>query len=154
MLSLYLCKLVNLSNFDYLIWKNLNSNQKLYINVTKILEYEESDQLISTYWLPNPKVGYYYMSGGGLLAFVTIRNFFMFYGENEHRVSTKWLNLLRFFLRTFAHETQWVLRGFALFFLRNLRKTGNIFCESCAWNEILVLRNLRKTASFTQNVTF
>ena len=34
------------------------------------------------------------------------------------------------FCAIFAHETQWVLR--------NLRKTGNIFCESCAWNEILV----------------
>jgi len=51
---------------------------------------------------------------------------------DKNRVSTKWIN--------------------------QLRKTGNIFGESCAWNEILVLcnffRNLRKTASFTQNVTF
>ena len=56
------------------------------------------------------------------------------------------------FCAIFAHETQWVLRGFALIFLRNLRKTGNIFCESCAWNEILVLRNF--FAQFAQNRKF
>ena len=54
------------------------------------------------------------------------------------RVFTKWLNLSRTFFfakfcAIFAHETRWVLR--------NLRKTGNNFCESCTWNEILVLRN-------------
>ena len=72
---------------------------------------------------------------------------FQFIVFNTFRVSTKWLNLLRkicaifaqFFFANFcaifAHETQWVLRYFFL------RKTGNIFWESCAWKEILVLRN-------------
>ena len=40
--------------------------------------------------------------------------------------------------KSFAHETQ---------FAQNRK----FFCESCAWNKILVLR---KTASFTQNITF
>ena len=53
------------------------------------------------------------------------------------------------FCAIFAHETQWVLRGFALFFLR---KTGSIFCESCAWNKILVLGNF--FAQFAQNREF
>ena len=53
------------------------------------------------------------------------------------------------FCAIFAHETQWVLR---YFFWRNLRKTGNIFCESCAWNEILVLRNFLR--NFAQNRKF
>jgi len=33
------------------------------------------------------------------------------------------------FCAILSHETQWVLRGFAHFLLRNLRKTGSIFCK-------------------------
>ena len=59
--------------------------------------------------------------------------------------------------KSFAQNLRY-LRTFALFLRmkRNefLRKPGNIFCESRARNKILVLRNLHKTASFTQNVTF
>ena len=63
------------------------------------------------------------------------------------------------FCAFFEHETQWVLRDFAIFILRNLRKTGNIFCESCAWNEILVLHNFfcticAKPQVFAQNRKF
>ena len=84
----------------------------------------------------------------------------------QNRVSTKWLNLLRkicaifaqiFFLRTFALFLRMKRNEFCAV-LRNLCKTGNIFAKCCAWNEILVLanilRNFRKTASFTPNVTF
>ena len=79
---------------------------------------------------------------------------------NESRVSTKWLNLLRkicaifaqFFLRTFALFLRMKRNEFCAIFLRNLRKTGNIFCESCAWNEILVL--LIFFAQFAQNRKF
>ena len=53
------------------------------------------------------------------------------------------------FCAIFAHETQWVLR---YFFWRNLRKTGNIFCESCALNEILAWSNF--FAQFAQNRKF
>ena len=46
------------------------------------------------------------------------------------RVSTKWLNLLRqnIFLRTFALFLRMNRNEFCAV-LRNLRKTGNIFCE-------------------------
>ena len=80
------------------------------------------------------------------------------------RVSTKWLNLLRKICAIFAqfyccellrYFCAWNAMSFARFFaifLRNLRKTGNSFCESCAWNEILVLRNF--FAQFAQNRKF
>ena len=97
------------------------------------------------------------------LCYITIKNGFQLNNSTLRivRVSTKWLNLLRkvcaifaqIFFANFcdilAHETQWVLR---YFFLRNLRKTENIFSESCAWNEILVLRNF--FAQFAQNRKF
>ena len=41
---------------------------------------------------------------------------------------------------------------FARFCAIFLRKTGNIFCESCVWNEILVLRNF--VEQFAQNRKF
>ena len=41
---------------------------------------------------------------------------------------------------------------FCAIFLLNLRKTGNIFCASCAWNEILVLGNF--LVQFAQNRKF
>ena len=74
------------------------------------------------------------------------RAFYVYDLNGIFRVSTKWLNLLRkicaifaqiYFLRTFAHQT---------------RKTRNIFCEICAWNEILVLRNF--FVQFAQNRKF
>ena len=65
------------------------------------------------------------------------------------------LRTFALFLRMKRNEFCAVLR---YFFLRNLRKTGNIFCEMLRTKRNLVLRNflrnLRKTASFTQNVTF
>ena len=84
------------------------------------------------------------------------------------RVSTKWLNLLRKICAIFAQIL--FLQTFALF----LRMKRNEFCAVlrylfCAKPEIffakvahktkfqfcaIFLRNLRKTASFTQNVTF
>ena len=84
--------------------------------------------------------------------------------RNIIRVSTKWLNLLRkicaifeqnFFFELLRYFFAWNAMSFARFcaiFLRNLRKTGNIFCESCAWNGILVLGNF--FAQFAQNRKF
>ena len=47
----------------------------------------------------------------------------------------------KFFLRTFALFLRMKHNEFCTIFLRNLCKTGNIFCESCAWHKILVLLN-------------
>jgi len=61
----------------------------------------------------------------------------------EIRVSTKWLNFLR---KICAISAQIFFANFTLY-LRMKRNEfcavlrGNIFCESCAWNEILVLLN-------------
>ena len=64
-----------------------------------------------------------------------------------------------FFLRTFALFLFMKRNEFCAIFLRNLRKTGNIFCEMLRMKRNfsfaqIFLRNLRKTASFMQNVTF
>ena len=62
------------------------------------------------------------------------------------------------FCAIFAHETQWVLRGFAQFFCAICAKPEIFFANFCAWNENsfaqIFLRNLRKTGRITQNVTF
>ena len=50
---------------------------------------------------------------------------FQFIVFNTFRVSTKWLNLLR----TFVLFLRMKRNEFCTIFLRNLRKTGNIFCE-------------------------
>ena len=114
------------------------------------------------------KISIIHGQNGEILNFISIEHFCFFaikYVSNcanwwkFSRVSMKWLNFSRkicaiFAQIFFANFCAWNAMSFALFFLCNLRKTVNIFCESCAWNEILVLRKLRKTASFTENVTF
>ena len=56
----------------------------------------------------------------------------------------------KFFFANFcailSHETQWVLRGFAHFFLRNVRKTGSNF-----WKFLLMKRKEFCTIFFAQN---
>ena len=67
-----------------------------------------------------------------------------------------------FFLRTFAlflrMKQNEFCEVFRYFFGAICTKTEIFFAKCCAWNEILVLcnflHNFRKTASFTQNVTF
>ena len=63
------------------------------------------------------------------------------------RVSTKWL----IFLRTFALYLCMKRNEFWAIFLRNLCKTGNIFCESCA---IFFEQNHNFLAQFAQNRKF
>ena len=53
------------------------------------------------------------------------------------------------FCAIFAHETQWVLRDFAQFLLRKLRKTGNIFLRIFSYETKIVLSNF--FARFAQN---
>ena len=77
--------------------------------------------------------------------------------EGFHEMAKSFAQNLRYFRANFifanfcaifAHETQWVLRGFALIFLRNLRKTGNIFLR-----KLRMKRNF-SFAQFAQNCKF
>ena len=82
------------------------------------------------------------------------RSILQSFSTSPSRVSTKWLNLLRYFRANlyfanfcaiFAHETQWVLRNFS-------QNRIYFFAKCCSWNEILVLRNF--FAQFAQNHKF
>ena len=105
------------------------------------------------------KISIIHGQNGEILNFISIEHFCLFaikYVSNcanwwkFSRVSMKWLNFSRKIF--FANFCAWNAMSFALFFLCNLRKTVNIFCESCAWNEIFVLGNF--FAQFAQNRKF
>ena len=97
-----------------------------------------------------------------LATYIVLDNLFGATKEDETRVSTKWLNLLRkicaifvqIFLRTFALFLRMKRNGFCAIFLRNLRKTGNIFLQKLRMKRNFSFAQFAQTRKFYAKCPF